>query len=400
MTLASRIRVLEAERGDAFVGFNINEYEAVLSLPMGMSPPKTVSETQKLARKLVRLLRALQPSAYPARLGSLRSNTDPDEFPFEACTNLIFDYLETGEVLWTVSSERTRTGRGRIDWPRTFKRVVPFGSEGGEFVFTQFVRHQSIRKTNNPIAQLHRTCLTFAFDSIGWLFTDLKFDEQGSALPKEIALSTLENELAQTYNDRRRRILSSILQIIEFKAPSSVQAGHAIYGTEHFEYVWEKMIDSVFGNADKSTYFPKAQWILEDGTRTPSPLEIDTVMNHDGQMYILDAKYYRFGLTEQPIHLPGTADINKQVTYGQMAYRVSAQETFNAFLLPFKSPSLSKHRFERFGVAVPTWLNREPFSHEKIVGIFVDTEALIDWFFNPTDAPAHELASTIRDALR
>jgi len=43
------------------------------------------------------------------------------------------------------------------------------------------------------------------------------------------------------------------------------------YGTDHFEYVWERLIDFNFGIGNKSFYFPRTSWYLGAGGRHVKP---------------------------------------------------------------------------------------------------------------------------------
>ena len=48
-----------------------------------------------------------------------------------------------------------------------------------------------------------------------------------------------------------------------------------------------------------------------------SKLKPDSVMITNDHIYILDAKYYKYGQTKNPKDLPKSASINKQITYGE-----------------------------------------------------------------------------------
>lgn len=71
----------------------------------------------------------------------------------------------------------------------------------------------------------------------------------------------------------------------------------------------------------------------------------DTVMLYNGKVYILDAKYYRYGNTHKPEHLPDSSSINKQITYGEyiQSMGIENDSLFNAFLMPYNS---QKNLFE------------------------------------------------------
>lgn len=83
------------------------------------------------------------------------------------------------------------------------------------------------------------------------------------------------------------------------------------FGTDFFERIWEKMIDKAFGIEDKDQYFPRTRWLLDYGpNKTKTPLQPDTIMIYNGKVYVLNAKLYRYGYSNNPNHLPNGPDIN------------------------------------------------------------------------------------------
>ena len=89
------------------------------------------------------------------------------------------------------------------------------------------------------------------------------------------------------------------------------------FGVNRFEYVWEGMIDYVFGEENKDEFFPHAKWhIVKDNGYTveSSALEPDTIMLQNGKCYILDAKYYNYAISWNPNALPASSSI--EITNG------------------------------------------------------------------------------------
>ena len=79
------------------------------------------------------------------------------------------------------------------------------------------------------------------------------------------------------------------------------------------------------------------------------------------KIYVLDAKYYKFGATKSAGDLPGTGSINKQITYGEY---IAEQEIFkkvhgnnyqvyNAFLMPYATKE--DKTIENIGLAISNW---------------------------------------------
>lgn len=163
--------------------------------------------------------------------------------------------------------------------------------------------------------------------------------------------------------------------------------GQFFFGTERFEYVWEKLIDRVFGIQGKDEYFPRTRWSLRVGNeRTNTALEPDTIMLYNGKTYVLDAKYYRFGFTGSPRDLPQSNSISKQITYGEYAYCKLKGETgnngatvYNAFIMPYNASDNqfgSSDIYLNVGEATADWKTTGR-KYEKIQGILADIRYLM-----------------------
>ena len=110
------------------------------------------------------------------------------------------------------------------------------------------------------------------------------------------------------------------------------------------------MVDNIFGNEDVSKFYPKGQWLIEmDGKSKKydsSDLRPDTILIRESNgfknVYILDSKFYRFGITCNSQDLPATSSIQKQIAYGDFIKANTNGENvkvYNAFILPFDKES-------------------------------------------------------------
>ncbi len=85
----------------------------------------------------------------------------------------------------------------------------------------------------------------------------------------------------------------------------------------------------------------------------------------NNDVYVLDAKYYKYGATKRAVDLPESTSINKQITYGEY---IDEQKNFvkygdnmkvyNAFLMPFNSKSdkwMTEDKVIRIGQAYGDW---------------------------------------------
>lgn len=178
-----------------------------------------------------------------------------------------------------------------------------------------------------------------------------------------------------------------ILAIIDFQGDKDSDNNYR-YGTYRFEYVWEKMIDKVFGIENKADYFPKTTWYVNSDRYDNASLEPDTIMVYGSNVYILDAKYYKYGITSKVWDLPESTSINKQITYGEYvaheqkfkAIHGNDMKVFNAFLMPFDSLN-SEYKGNpemiKTGVAVSNWKDNSD-EYQKIQGVLIDVKSLMN----------------------
>jgi hypothetical protein len=117
-------------------------------------------------------------------------------------------------------------------------------------------------------------------------------------------------------------------------------------------------------------------------------LEPDTIMLCGDNVYILDAKYYKYGVTGKAWDLPESTSINKQITYGEYVANGEKfkkkhgnnMKVYNTFLMPFdslKSKYPNNPVMLKVGEAVSNWKDNSE-DYQKIQGILVDVKTLMN----------------------
>ena len=126
-----------------------------------------------------------------------------------------------------------------------------------------------------------------------------------------------------------------------------------VYGVDKFHYVFERMIDHIFGTEKNlKEFYPSANWFIKKYNDSDefekvksSDLMPDTVLIDKNIAYILDSKYYRYGYTADYIDLPETTSIQKQITYAEYLEKNNKKgisEIRSAFILPY---NMNKNKF-------------------------------------------------------
>lgn len=381
--IRSKCRVNSNREMDTFVGLRCNDGDISINFPIGYH----ISDDNRELRKDIMLLfttLAVNTERKESELPGQGSSFDEVEFPLQSYIYLIKDFIARGyyreqEVSYKVAKT------GKINWSRTIKTQRPYVQDTDVF-FLDFITKKNSIKENELITLIHEYCVYESFERIGWLFTRVTPKKPRIAKREKMFRTVLKKKISITFNDRNRMLFRHMLAIIDFEGDKDSVKNYW-YGTYRFEYIWEKMIDRVFGIENKADYFPKTAWCVNGRIYDNASLEPDTIMLYGNNVYILDAKYYKYGVTGKIRDLPESTSINKQITYGEyVAYEEKFRKlhgndvkVYNAFLMPFDSRE-SKYSGEqkmlKAGEAVSNWKdNSENF--QRIQGILVDVRTLM-----------------------
>lgn len=381
--IRSKCRVNSNREMDTFVGLRCTDGDISINFPMGFH----ISEDNKELRKDIVLLfttLAANTERRESELLGQGNNFDDVEFPLQSYMYLIKDYFVRGyyreqEVSYKVSKT------GKINWSRTIKSQRPYAQDTDVF-YLDFVTKKNSIKENELITLIHEYCVYESFERIGWLFTKMMPKRPRIAKREKVFRAVLREKISNTFNDRNRMLFRHMLAIIDFEGDKETDKNYR-YGTYRFEYVWEKMIDKVFGVENKADYFPKTTWCVSGSRYDNASLEPDTIMLYGDNVYVLDAKYYKYGITGRTWDLPESTSINKQITYGEY---VAGEEmvkkrhgndfrVFNAFLMPFdafKGQYMDVPNMIKIGEAISNWKDNSE-EYQRIQGILIDVKTLM-----------------------
>lgn len=380
--LFDRCRANTNIENDVFVGIQRKDGCYEVSFPLGYH----CSEDEKgLRRDILSLINVLAKNTNKKE-SEVYIGLKPEEpagIPVQAYLFLIKDFFDRGYYKER-GTYRKVAKRGKIDWNRTIKTQKPLFQDS-EAYYLDFVVKKNTVNEDELITLVHKYCVNESFEKFGWLFTSFVPPKPKVKLDRKIMLSVVNNKLQNNFNDREKQLFNHMAAVIQSMKDDNESDFR--YGTYHFEYVWEKMIDRVFGISEKEKYFPKTTWELTDGRKRDNAfLEPDSIMLLNGKVYVLDAKYYKFGSSGLLRHLPGSTSINKQVTYGEyIAEGKKFMEggkhpiVYNAFIMPYDSHG------ERFptgrpihsiGTAISDWKSNKK-EYENVVGILMDIKYLM-----------------------
>ena len=385
---------------DGFIGISFRDGFPHVSFPRGY----TLSEDDDDIRKdILGLITVLQ------RFGNqhegnnrIGDGEDQISFPILSYQYVIKDFIAHGYYT-EHEVEHRLNDRGKINWKRTIQQIQP-QVDNDNVVYLSFITKRSINKAN-ILTRIHEFCVYESFSKLGWLYLSTGYLPKKPSLRfnRRLFLATLNDALKNTFNSEKQQLFSSMIEIVN-NADERSDLEEFQYGVQRFEYVWENLVDYVFGEYNKDIYFPHAKWHIVNGNRVESSaLEPDTVMKYDGKFFILDAKYYKFGVTGLTAHLPATSSIQKQITYGDyIATKRFADRhyIYNAFIMPYSSQNDEVFKFVSVGTADWIDYSAETENYKYVLGILLDTKHIMQTYSRHNGKEILDLSQMILDSLQ
>lgn len=382
--------------GDEFVGLKYENGKLSIQFPLGYKKSDDEKEIRRDILNLISVLSTFCEHEDSFILSSFSKNLS-DQFPIHAYMFLISDFMNNGYYTENESVYR-RSASGKINWSRTIKQIRPQIAQDSP-IYLEFITRRTNHNENELISQIQKTLVYESFSKIGWLFSS--FMPQKVSLPFNANLfrAVVKSKIAQSFDERRLTLFHNMLLVIDYM-DSSNEAKTFYFGTEHFEGIWERLIDTVFGESDKEKFYPKCHWFIEgkgqanlsNDVYKKYSLRPDTIMitnrgKENQKIFILDSKYYKYGVSRFDYDLPGTGSIIKQFAYAEYVENsppslpnevkevLNKDEIYNAFILPGENKSDSKLHY--FGYSYADYKNETQKSYSKIFGFILDIKSIM-----------------------
>lgn len=387
--------------GDTFVGIRIEGEKIKICFPLGY---RLAEENHMVRNDVFLLLRVLKKFLNPLGENDVSHNflSKIETFPISAYQTILLNYLESGYFQEKEVNFKT-ANRGKINWSRTIKNQNPI-SVDERLIYFNFSTKEVNYSKDTIITLIHKYCVYMSIHYLGWMYNipskrhpNIKFDRQ-------LFLSLLNEKRRTVFDDRSKQLLTAMIDIILSLNSDETPKQTLGFGTNRFEYVWEKIIDQMYGIKEKDTFFAKTVWNLNCGEgKKNAVLEPDTIMIFNEKTYVLDAKYYKYGVTKSPKDLPGTSSISKQITYGEYVKKISGikSKVFNAFIMPYNKKmgmfTLDK-KLICIGEAVSEWKDSIS-TYERVVGLLLDMKDAMEESLIVDASSIAQLADVIEKQL-
>ena len=401
--IRDRCHVNTNDDGDSFVGVKADTDDAIIYFPIGYQLPANDDDLRVDINNLLGVLAAFMKEDRVIEVSKFEAPRTVD-FPMHAYLKVIRSFLRMGRYYIETDPQFRTDTKGKTSWPRTVREQRALVQKNGSLVFTNMTVRSVTPNANKQITQIHRFCVYEAFEKMGWLYVPFMPDKPGPHPGIKESIYILDKKLVATNDDVEQELFNAMRDMLVYIDERSSDKQY-FFGTDFFENVWERMIDKAFGVEDKEQYFPRTCWLLDYGRdKEKRPLQPDTIMIYGDKCYVLDAKLYRYGWDPKPEHLPNSADINKQITYGEyieQTRRLPNEKLYNAFIMPYNKENnlfMLNSNFGNIGEAVSDWKPNVK-NYERIQGIVVDTRYLMYNYIGTSDQQKKEMAVCIEKVL-
>ena len=396
------------EDNNAFVGVRIKSDRIDFHYPesydiAGIGDNYMISDIKVFRRDMIDILHTISLSKTHSLSTQKTENgvSSTKSFAFMSYLWMIKDYFANGFYRNTEKKFKKNTS-GKVNWKKTLA-TQPIISNGNIIYSNLIVETKN--NTDNIITDAHRFCVYDAVLKAGWLFG---ISEKAFYVPPPTKnllkkyINTIKQEIKSTFDDTKKARLNHMLKVLS-GVDDSKQLAEIVYGVDKYHYIYERMVDAVFGNIiDIKKYNPNASWKIMRGVSEikeveASSLRPDTIRidpypktylydNATKTAYVLDAKFYRYGTTGLVNDLPETTSIQKQITYAtHIKTNIKKEEEklekiHNAFVLPYNK---NKNEFgfndnlEYIGYSKANWIEPAKNNEGVVHAFLVDMKHLV-----------------------
>ena len=426
----------DEKKDKSFVGIKIEDNRPKIYFPMGYRASKPPEDICK--RDFYQLIAVLNDKSLQSYFSEEDLKKSQLDFPFYAYLSVLQYYLDFG---YFVESETIykKGFSGKISWPRTIKRIksqVVKDEEGhDQVVYLNLITRKTSYREDNLITLVHKFCVKESARLIGPLYgiSENEVEEPELLFDYELFAEVIQDKIAATFNDKHLELFHAMLKMVRYLGNKENRGedgseNEPLFGVNTFAPVWEAMVDKIFGKLPqgvaKDKFNPHLKFVIEgskndDGIKYQddddkdekhrSTLRPDTIMVMGEGVYILDSKYYKYGLTRFNSHLPGAESVCKQMAYAEYVEMrlkeipafagMTSHGVYNAFIMPYcadaegASASSATFQMKREGYIYGDWKDRGQDYH-KIACILFDMKSVMRNYANNPTAQS-ELAGLI-----
>ncbi|WP_026471602.1 LlaJI family restriction endonuclease [Alkanindiges illinoisensis] len=343
----------DSEQRVSFCGLVIHEHNLNIFLPRSSTMTgATLGRKQQLASRLMQTI-----DRYGRSSSTAIKTTDEGEgrqglTQLGLIISLLDDYRNNG--LYSRRQTLNTTNSGRIDWPKTINKNLPYPDHNNNPVYLNLHGRHSRYLSNTEVSRIHAAIIRQTAKKYGWIINEyvplLEAELNNVPQPagnQKYQLALLRQELSLTYSERDILLLRQLIKYLEAQHGSN--PSHFIAGLTRFHHAWEYMLGQVLhGIININSQLPIPVYIHEDGhVENAAGMRTDIVLKDPENkcLTVIDAKYYT---ATNVGNSPGWGDIVKQLFYAKALENVcSKKEKYqmkNIFIFPGHKPAFRQIR--------------------------------------------------------
>lgn len=380
---------LEKYVNEDYIGICIESDIPKVVFPRGYNLSDNENELRKDINLLIKVLDKYKNRktnrAYSMEFEDLVSEGNENNFLLSSAIWILKDYKNNGLYNNYINNYKVDK-KGNINWERTIKKQVPYLSNK-RFTYIDFITKEKANNINNIIRLIQKYILEMCIDIVGWLYPNITI-EKGNKIPysSSVCINILSKELQISNVDRDKNLIKHMISILKDAGNERNRNKIKEYKTKYFMNIWEDMLRVVLGNKDTRDYYLKSSWYIFGEKANTSNMKPDIIMHIKNTIYVIDAKYYKYGITKNIRDLPQSRDITKQLLYSSYINSRYNMDVYDAFILPYKS--ISNEIFKFVGSAN---INIDTFNEKKVVCILADTKKIMESYIDINNLENYKL---------
>lgn len=387
---------------DFFVGFKIIENKIHVCFPIGFElKDSNDSYYKKVLKYLYKTVSITKRSKFDYQYS--KDHENEKIIPMNSYIYVLSDFFSCGMYQYNEKKYRNDS-KGKVNWKKTYKNNF-YVQDNSPIYLNTIVQYN--RKETDIITALQLFCVCKAIDILVFFgdynkpFSELT--EQDIDRNIHYYNNVLDYEIRNTNSDKKKLLLINIKNIINdcYSLDNCTRS----FGTKCYEYSFEKMINKLFGNVnDISKYYPKAIWKIDDREGIASSnLREDTIFldEKNKNAFVIDSKYYKYGIYNDDNLLPNTKNIYKQIVYGDYVKEKIKKDSneiydvYNIFIIPTNSQEFIKYK----GVATMEYLEGDD-KQKKVHLLLVNMNDVIDNFFNAKCSQTEKMIAILEKSIQ
>lgn len=389
------IQISDSEDSPDYVGIKVNDGNVEISIPNFLRLENINNPSKRDRDMILMFLRSISIAKSVKEERFKKTKEYGDVWPIESYLWIIDDYIENG-VYFNRDKKYYSDNKGKIEWKKTIKNMPIVSNDN--IIYDKLITSRT-SALDSTITDIYKICLKHSIEKMAW-YRDLNINvDIVQTKPVSEMIYHVKKELNNTFDDVKRIRFSHMLKILSLSEEQNISSNNFTYWINNYYYVYEKMIDFLFkGIADKQkeNFNPSGAWQINgvDEPKKASNLRPDTIfikkMNDETEIFIIDAKMYKFGYTANLDDLPETTSIQKQITYGDhIKKEFPNAKVRNAFIIPYNPNYFDEktkftlepvnEKILYVGKAYGKWRKeKEVFDHDNIYTFVIDFNYLLE----------------------